>query len=410
MDATTLEHRHLRSALEFAVLMVNEGRKRRPPIPYPSGMKKYLSMQRLPTAALGPLRRVIEADDGFRELLGVGAVPELVDPIGRLWLTRPDGWEAQVAELVTAAEDAERDADAAAVARRERKRREAAEHAAARSRVEVAALESQLDDSRARLENVRAELAEALGANADLRAEVATWRTETRHANDRLRAAERRIEQLTAQLGEAEDRRSDAESARDEVLADRVHAAVEESRLAELAALAHDLSARLAAESERITAADAGTARQRRRPLALPGGVLGDSEAATEHLLRSGASVLIDGYNVAMLGWPGLGLADQRDALLDVAENLARRAGVDLTVVFDGADVPGAFTDRRRLVRVVFSPEGVTADDVIRAEVQRLPPSRAVVVVTDDAEIVRDVRAEGANTVASGRFLATARR
>jgi predicted RNA-binding protein with PIN domain len=100
----------------------------------------------------------------------------------------------------------------------------------------------------------------------------------------------------------------------------------------------------------------------------------------------------------------------QRSVLLDAVENLARRFGSDLTVVFDGADVVGAASDQRRLVRVVFSPEGVTADDVIRAEVTRLPATRHVVVVTNDAEIIRDVRAAGANTVSSGRFLAISRR
>ena len=86
------------------------------------------------------------------------------------------------------------------------------------------------------------------------------------------------------------------------------------------------------------------------------------------------------------------------------AEELARRHVVDLTVVFDGADVAGAAATGRRLVRVVYSPPGVIADDVIRAEVARVPASRAVVVVTDDREILRDVKAKGANTIASRRF------
>ena len=120
--------------------------------------------------------------------------------------------------------------------------------------------------------------------------------------------------------------------------------------------------------------------------------------------------MIVDGYNVAKLGWPELELAVQRRVLLDAVENLARRLGCDITVVFDGAGVVGAASDQRRLTRVVFSPEGVIADDVIRAEVARLPATRHVVVVTNDAEIVRDVRAKGANTVSSDRFLVQARR
>ena len=56
--------------------------------------------------------------------------------------------------------------------------------------------------------------------------------------------------------------------------------------------------------------------------------------------------VLIDGYNVAKLAWPKLDLEGQRVVLLDAVENLARRFGSDITVVFDGADVVGANTDR----------------------------------------------------------------
>ena len=64
-------------------------------------------------------------------------------------------------------------------------------------------------------------------------------------------------------------------------------------------------------------------------------------QAAGEYLLRSGASILVDGYNVAKLMWPNLDLEGQRVVLLDAIENLTRRFGSDITVVFDGADVVG---------------------------------------------------------------------
>jgi predicted RNA-binding protein with PIN domain len=81
-----------------------------------------------------------------------------------------------------------------------------------------------------------------------------------------------------------------------------------------------------------------------------------------------------------------------------------------LHVVFDGADVVGAHTRGRRLVRVTFSPEGVLADDVLRAEVAAVEPSRAVVVVTNDQAVLQDVKAAGANTISSDAFLTLARR
>ncbi len=157
-----------------------------------------------------------------------------------------------------------------------------------------------------------------------------------------------------------------------------------------------------------------GTKRPRRRstrtPLPIPGGVYGNSEAAGEHLFKvPGIVVLVDGYNVAKLGWPDLSLERQRDRCIDAAETLAKRWGTDVHVVFDGASVAGAHTRTRRVVRVVYSPEGVLADDVLRAEVAALDAARPVVVVTNDQAVLADVKAAGANTVSSDTFLAIAR-
>ncbi|MEM8746985.1 MAG: hypothetical protein AAGF91_09800, partial [Actinomycetota bacterium] len=74
-----LEHRRLRSALEFAVLMAAEGQKRRPPITVPDGLKPFLgaasSSNRIPNRALGSIRRAIEGDETFRRRLAAGALP-----------------------------------------------------------------------------------------------------------------------------------------------------------------------------------------------------------------------------------------------------------------------------------------------------------------------------------------------
>ena len=85
---------------------------------------------------------------------------------------------------------------------------------------------------------------------------------------------------------------------------------------------------------------------------------------------------------------------------------MQRRFGTDVTIVFDGAEVVGAHAGRRRTTRVVFSPPGVIADDVIRGEIERVPADRQIVVVTNDAEIVRDARAAGCNIVSSNALLA----
>jgi predicted RNA-binding protein with PIN domain len=414
VDLPELEHRHLRGALEFAVLVAAEAAKRRPRPPIPAGLDRFAKSPRLRAADLGPVRRILEADDSFRSMLGQVATEELVDPVGLLWLQRPEGWEQAVREqLAELATEAER-ADAAAALRRAEKRRDAAERIAARARTDLVAAEATVAALREELEAARRMAADLEDRLAAARAETVTARTEARHARDRELAAQDRADRAAAERDEAVERAERSASVRDEVLADRTAATVERAELAELAARARELAERLGrvlpVEGAGGDRAGAGESRPTRRALPLPGGVVGDSEAATEYLLRSGATVLVDGYNVSMRGWPGLELPDQRRALLDAVENTARRFGADLTVVFDGAGVIGASADQRRLVRVVFSPEGVIADDVIRAEVSRLPAGRAVVVVTDDQEIVDDVRAMGANHVPAARFLDVVRR
>ena len=104
----TIEHRHLRSALEFAVLIAAEGQKRRPPLPFPKELKPFLSGRRLPGTALGRVRRAVEGDPTFRAAIAAGALPELVDEVGRLWLVGADGWEQEATELI-----AQRDAEEA---------------------------------------------------------------------------------------------------------------------------------------------------------------------------------------------------------------------------------------------------------------------------------------------------------
>ena len=105
MSTPSVEPRHLRSALEFAVVMAREGQKIKPPLKFPPELKQVLPAQ--PAAEQRRCRRCgasVEGDETFRSRLAAGALPELVDPIGRAWLTRADGWEAEVARLAAEAD------------------------------------------------------------------------------------------------------------------------------------------------------------------------------------------------------------------------------------------------------------------------------------------------------------------
>jgi predicted RNA-binding protein with PIN domain len=405
--SSPIDPRHLRSALEFAVTMAREGQKIKPPLKYPAALKKYLSMSRLPAAALPAVQRAIEADEQFRTRIARGALPELVDPIGRLWLERAEGWEGEAQQMAAAADAAAAEAETEAALRRSEKRREAAEQALARVRAESVVFLERLAERDAVIDELRTDVAKLTDSVAELRLQLADSRAEARHARDREAAATAKLHAALGARDEAQAAQGAAEAVRDDVLADRAALAAERSELTRLAAIAESLAEQLGS----LAAPPADGRRQptQRKPLPLPGGVLGTSRAAAEYLMRSGASILVDGYNVAMAAWPDLDLAGQRVVLLDAVENLARRFGGDVTVVFDGAGVIGSAADRRRVVRTMFSPEGVIADDVIRDEVRRLPASRPVVVVTSDQQIVRDVRAMGANVMASEQLVALIR-
>jgi predicted RNA-binding protein with PIN domain len=407
MTTPEIEPRHLRQALEFAVLMAAEGQKFKPPMAYPAGLKQYFRVGRIPTKSLASIRRMVEQDATFRKRIAAGALPELVDPIGKLWLERPEDWETEIVGLVAAAEAEALQHDAARQLRKAERRREAAEQAAARSRAEIVVLAEQVADRDLVIDGLRSDVQKLSDEIAEMRAELVDTRNEARHARDREASALRRLDAAEAARHEAVAARGAAEHVRDDALADRAVVASERSELARLAASAAALADQLAAVA---TPTEPGQAqRARRRPLSMPGGIVGSSAAASEYLLRSGASVLVDGYNVAKLAWPNLDLAGQRVVLLDAVENLVRRYGSDITVVFDGADVVGASAEGRRIIRVVFSPEGVIADDVIRDEVRRLPATRSVVVVTNDKQIIADTRALGANTMSSDQLIALMR-
>ena len=152
---------------------------------YPKGLEKYLKMSRIPGTSLPSIRRLIEADEVFRTRVAAGALPDLVDPIGRLWLERPAGWEGDVQRLVAELDAA---ADAAADAndlKRAEKRRQAAETAAARARAEVVVLQERITAREAMIDELRADVVKLAESIDEVRAELIDTRNEARHSRDR---------------------------------------------------------------------------------------------------------------------------------------------------------------------------------------------------------------------------------
>ncbi|MGH9111389.1 MAG: NYN domain-containing protein, partial [Acidimicrobiales bacterium] len=145
----------------------------------------------------------------------------------------------------------------------------------------------------------------------------------------------------------------------------------------------------------------------RRVPVRLPPGVIDDEPAAADHLVRvTDAVLVVDGYNVSQEGWPGTTIAEQRSRLVDALVELHARTGIEVLVVFDGAEGYDTRHSPLRVgVRVRFSPPGVEADDVVLDFAASLPPSRPVVVVSSDRRVRDGAHQLGANLLHSRQLL-----
>jgi len=348
------------------------------------------------------------ADDDVRERVGhqVGSAAHDVtagsmDEVAVAWLTRADGWR----ELVDAAVAAERVRDHEA---------EAAQ--AARDEERVSALEAELraerEKHRAEVESLRAELHEMRQKVGRARSE---GREELRSLREQVDAAER-----GRRLAEEDAAAARREEARLTTALDRAEKAREEGRRTERGERDRaTLRARVLLDT--VLEATAGL----RRELALPPaeGSLedevherwavtpGSGAHATEmtpqmleqHLTMPRARLIVDGYNVTKSIWPESSLEAQRTRLLKALAPLVARTGAETTVVFDAADADTrAPVSVPRGVRVLFSPVGVIADDVIVDLVEAEPDGRGIVVVTDDQELRR--RARGCRSVSPRRL------
>jgi predicted RNA-binding protein with PIN domain len=389
----------------------------------PPALRPVLRFRRLPPAALETVVAVIEADAAFRARVAAGAEEHDVGRIAWLWLTRPEGWEDDLARLVgglaeTETARAEREAD-----RQLRRRLEGAERAAARAESRAVRLEAELDRARRELDELRAERdrLEARGAELERTArELAEQRAAAvadlkrveallaRRTEER-RALEAQVTDLTTRGAEPPGHLVDPEALRP-LLARLGRTA--QALAGDVAALRRDLGG---LDGEPEQAAPAGGARARRRiPLPVPAGLTDESVEAAAHLLgRPRAALLVDGYNVSMAAWPEAELADQRDRLERLlADLVARTPGLSVELVFDGADIgPIARPGPRRApgVTVRFTPPEVEADDLLLELVGRFPATRPVIVASSDRRVRDGARRKGANVLSAAQLLAAAR-
>jgi predicted RNA-binding protein with PIN domain len=323
-----------------------------------------------------------------------------------LWLTRPEGWQDAFAASVSSLATRPATSAAEEEARRERLQRKVdeAEQAVRELRAQNRA---QVDELKSENATLRRKLGESRAAERAARAaadEVAGRAdAELSDARAALAAQDKELRRLRARVAELESEatteRRTARSDRDEVtlrarlLLDTVIDAASGLRR-ELA-----LPAVPGAPADRVERELADQAPGPRSP----GQAGADSPQALEqYLAMPRARLIIDGYNVCKTAWPSSSLEAQRTRLLGSLASLVARTGAETTVVFDAASAATRpVVNAPRGVRVVFSPEGVIADDVIRDLVRAEPVGRVVVVVSSDQELRRDVTADGARAASA---------
>lgn len=439
-------------ALELALLVARMSGQVRPPLRVPKGLGPVVRFTKLPRSARSAVRKVLDADDEFRSRVAVGADEAGLPRPAWLFLRRPEGWDAELADLVREASAADADARSE---RSERTRRrqldveagtvQRLEAALAVARAEAAGAASELtterklrrdaDERRAGLERRATSLegerdsarrqADASAASAEaLAAALEAVRVDLATAGRELRAAEDAAARARASLAEIENER-DRERARADRLARRLATAAEKATalgswlagepkpVRPSAARGRETVPVASEASPSLDAPPSRPVRRKRTPCPLPPGVFDDSPEAADHLVRiPRMAVLVDGYNATLSVWQELPIAEQRARLLDACGELSARTGVEVIVVFDGADPDRSLppAQGRRRVRMLFSPPDIEADDVLLELVDDLDVNRAVTVASNDRRVREGAIERGANAVSTAQLFAVLRR
>ena len=370
--------------------------------PLPASLKQVAGFAPARRARLGAsaIMSELERDDELRERVAVQvrvrATGDVGDVAALAWLERSEGWQDAVRRVP------ERAARPSNGSQHEQRLRERADEADRTLREVRRSHKAALDALKAEVSTLRRTLGETRTKERAARDEAEAARGRAEETAARL---ERELRQLRAQVAKLEEQAGDQ---RRQTRSDRDEVTVRARLLLETI---NDAAVGLRRElglpnvsgnpGDRVEAplADEGT----REPTST-GSMAPSSPALLEQYLALPRSrLIIDGYNVTKTTWPTLSLEAQRARLLALLSALVARTKAEATVVFDAAASESRpVVASPRGVRVLFSPVGVIADDVIRELVAAEPAGRVVVVVTEDRELADDVRRDGARVVAPG--------
>ncbi|HEX6470326.1 MAG TPA: NYN domain-containing protein [Streptosporangiaceae bacterium] len=361
---------------------------------------------------------VREAQPHLVDAVEAGAPPAAADPVqiaALAYLVRPAGWTRYVEAARMELERLAAAAEEAAAAREISMLREQLAAARSMRAEEIDKLRSELRDARAETAELRRKLHEARNAAKLARERAEALAAESAAERSAAAAAEaaagKEIRKVRGRLAEAE---AAAENAR---RAAREGRSVDDARLRvlldALLDAANGLRRELALPATISRPADMVSAVAPVDSPAVPGRALSEQDPALLDKLLTLPQVhlIVDGYNVTKTGYGDLPLADQRNRLVTGLGGLASQTRAEITCVFDGAelDAPVAIQAPRG-VRVVFSPPGQTADELIGRLVRNEPAGRAVVVVSSDREVADGARRAGARPASSALLLRRLRR
>lgn len=350
--------------------------------------------------------------------LAAGTPPASADPAdvaAAAYLLRTPGWQQLVAAAALA-----QDHDQQIETRRE-------------SADDLARVSRQLEEARALS---KAERQAHQDKAATVTAQIDELRRGLRQATEAQRQAEQARQSAQSErdsartAAEKDAAKASVESRRLRARIDELESQVEQARKTGRGARSSD-DVRLWLLVETLTSAAAGLRRELALPPATsrPADDVADGLARTEQndagplaalglaradpawlealLAVRGTHLLVDGYNVTKTGFPDVPLESQRGRLVQGLAALAARTAVEITVVFDGAERTGPLAaPSGRGVRVLFSPAGRTADDVLVALVRAEPGGRPIAVVSADREVVSRVERVGGRGVPPAALLA----
>ncbi len=402
--------------------------------PLPAQLKRVADFTASRRARLGArqIALTVGLDDEFRGHVAVqvgvllpelatavheGEIPDTADPVdvaALLWLLRPEGWReafatanGRVAERQASigsgrdAEELERLRSRLADSEQEAREQKA------RSRARIDALKSENSVLRRKLGDAREGERAARQVSQEA---VEAARTAGEVAQNAAAAGDSELRRLRARIVELE---AVAGAARRESRAERDEGTLRarlllDTVLESAQGLRRELSLPAVSGSpgDRVETALVSTESGVRSTSAA--GTLGPSSPMLleNYLALPRARLIIDGYNVSKSAWADSSLEAQRIRLLAGIAPLVARTGAETTVVFDAASSESRPpVNPPRGVKVIFSPMGMIADDVIRDLVGAEPEGRVVVVVSTDQEVVADVRRSGARTVESAALI-----